>query len=90
MAIANKDLSGAFDRTRRFWKRVSRRSWRERATYGMARVKETQGDLDAATKYYSDLVAKWPNGTFTAAAKQRLEDFKQPDMKLHVRRSSHV
>ena len=54
----------------------------ERATYGLARVNETKGTkegLKAATEYYAEVVAKWPNGAFAAAAKARLEDFKHPD-----------
>ena len=54
----------------------------ERATFGMARAEETKGDLEHAMQHYSDLVKRWPDGTYAAAAKQRLEDFKQPDTKL--------
>ena len=55
---------------------------RERATFGMARVKETDGKLDAAKQLYSDIVAEWPDGAYAAAAKRRLADFKEPETKL--------
>jgi hypothetical protein len=54
----------------------------ERATFGIARAKEAQGDLEAAAKYYGDIVTKWPEGAFAAAAKQRLADFKQRETKM--------
>ena len=53
----------------------------ERATFGLARASETNGDIEAATKHYQEVVTKWPKGTYAAAAQERLDDFKQPDTK---------
>ncbi len=54
----------------------------ERATYGMARVRETEGKLDAARQFYSDIVRQWPDGAFATEAKRRLADFEERDTKL--------
>ena len=82
MALANNELKDAG----RFYEKVLDKSQSpsllERATYGLARVKETQGELEDATKKYNEVVAKWPDGAFAGAAKRRLEDFKRLDTKL--------
>ena len=47
----------------------------ERATFGLARAKESQGDAEhikQAEQLYEDVATKWPNGAFAAAASQRL------------------
>ena len=53
----------------------------ERATFGLARAQEAKGDLEAATKLYGEIAAKWPDGTYGAAASQRLQDLKRPATK---------
>jgi len=82
MALAQKDLSSAIDSYSKVLEKSQVSSLLERATYGMARAKETQGELEDATKYYKEVAEKWPDGAYAAAAKQRLEDFKRLDMKL--------
>jgi hypothetical protein len=60
-------------------------SMRERATFGLARAEEAQGDqsgLDGAKKHYAEVVANWPKGTYAAAAKQRLDDFTRRETRM--------
>jgi len=51
---------------------------RQRATYGLARAYESQGNLDKAAQSYNDLKRNWPEGAFATAAERRLEDIKSP------------
>jgi hypothetical protein len=56
----------------------------ERATFGLARAKESKGDaehIDQAERLYEEIATKWPNGTFAVAARQRLNDLKRPATK---------
>jgi hypothetical protein len=54
----------------------------ERATFGLARADEAQGDLDSAKKHYGEVVANWPKGAYAPAAKQRLDDFARRETKM--------
>jgi predicted negative regulator of RcsB-dependent stress response len=49
----------------------------QRATLGLARVYESQVELDKAQQEYKRLLKDWPNGAYTVAAKQRLDDLDQ-------------
>jgi hypothetical protein len=56
----------------------------ERATFGLARAKESKGDAESlaqAEKHYKDVVAKWPKGAYAVAAQQRAEDLGRPATK---------
>lgn len=53
----------------------------ERATFGLARAKESKGDLPSAEQYYHEIVKKWPNGAYAGAAEQRLNDLVRPETK---------
>lgn len=57
-------------------------SLRERATYGLGRAKEAQGEIESATDNYQKVVDTWPEGTYASAANERLQELKQPDTKL--------
>jgi len=81
LPLAQKELKSASESYSKVLEKSRSPVLLERATYGMARVKETLGDLDAATQLYSEVVTKWPDGAYVPAAKRRLEDFKQPDTK---------
>jgi tetratricopeptide (TPR) repeat protein len=48
----------------------------EQATYGLARAREAQGDIEQAQKAYSEIVVKWPQGTYAEVAKERVDDLK--------------
>jgi hypothetical protein len=82
MAIAQTELNSAIKSYSDVLEKSQSQSLLERATFGIARAKETQGDLEGATQRYAEVVAKWPDGTYAAAAKRRLEDFKQPNTKF--------
>jgi hypothetical protein len=82
MAISQKELSSAVEAYSKVLQHSRDQTLLERATYGMARTKETQGQLEDAAKYYKEVAEKWPEGAFAAAAKQRREDFKRLDTKL--------
>jgi hypothetical protein len=56
----------------------------ERATFSLAKAKESKGDADSiaqAEKLYAEVVANWPQGAFAAAASERLADLKRPATK---------
>ena len=49
----------------------------ERATFGLARALEAQGNLDQAEKRYQEVDQKWHDGAYAVAARRRLEDLKR-------------
>jgi hypothetical protein len=53
----------------------------QRATFGLARAKESKGDLPAAEEDYREIVRKWPNGAYSKSAQQRLDDLARPETK---------
>lgn len=55
---------------------------RQRATFGLARALESQGDLQKATERYEELAQRWPDGAYAATAASRLEDLKRPATRL--------
>jgi tetratricopeptide (TPR) repeat protein len=61
----------------------------ERATFGLARAQEAKGDLETAEKLYGEVAARWPNGTFFAAANERLQDLKRPATKRFYDQFAH-
>jgi predicted negative regulator of RcsB-dependent stress response len=80
--IAQRELKAAQESYAKILADSQSDALRERATYGMARVREIDGKLDAAKQLYSEVVSNWPDGAFAAAAKRRLADFKDPETKL--------
>ena len=46
----------------------------ERATFGLAEAYESRDDLDKAREQYRALIDHWPEGAFSALAKDRLAD----------------
>lgn len=46
----------------------------ERATFGLAEAYESKNELDSAREEYRKLLDRWPNGAFSALAKDRLAD----------------
>ena len=57
-------------------------SLQERATFGLARVKEANGDLERAEQLYDEVATKWPDGAFAAEASRRVADLKRPATKI--------
>ncbi len=53
----------------------------ERATYGLARAWEAQGDLQQAIERYEDVARTWPDGAYATEAARRTEDLKRPATK---------
>jgi tetratricopeptide (TPR) repeat protein len=78
----DKDLKDAQEAYSRILDNSRSDALSERATFGMARVRETNGKLDDAKRYYQEVVERWPDGAFAPAAKQRLADFKEAETKL--------
>jgi tetratricopeptide (TPR) repeat protein len=52
---------------------------RERATFGLARARESQGNLQKAMEHYQEVERNWPEGAYAAAAASRLADLKRAD-----------
>jgi tetratricopeptide (TPR) repeat protein len=53
----------------------------DQALYGLARAKESLGELKPASKFYQQLVETNPDGVYGRLARQRLEDLKRPSIK---------
>jgi len=80
-ATAAQELRKAVDEYLTVLKESSSEVIRERATFGLARAyealagtREGQGGLDKAIARYKEVIEKWPNGTYTSLAAQRLKD----------------
>ena len=80
--IADRELKAAQEAYSKILQKNLSETLQERATFGLARGKETGGNLDDAKRLYSAVANQWPEGAYAAAAKQRLADFKEPEMKL--------
>jgi hypothetical protein len=87
-AQAMKALSGAVASYSMVLDQCRTPSLIERATYGLARAKETQGDLGAATDLYGKVAAG--KGTYAGAASDRLQDLQLRDTKLMFDYLSHL
>jgi tetratricopeptide (TPR) repeat protein len=77
-AGANEELREAVDYYLAVQKDSSEPMFRERATFGLARAREAQGELDKAIQTYQELIDKWPEGTYAEEGRHRLEDLKRP------------
>src|SRR5690606_23613662 len=53
----------------------------ERATLGLARVYESQVQLDKARQQYQEMLSRWPEGAYAKIAQQRLDDLEQTSTK---------
>ncbi|MHC4179272.1 MAG: YfgM family protein [Planctomycetota bacterium] len=51
---------------------------RQRATFGLARARESQGDLEKAIEHYKEIGKNWPEGAYAGAAASRVEDLNRP------------
>ena len=88
-ALAQTELNKAIDLYRLVLEQTQVPMQLERATFGLARAHEAKGELEAAEKLYGEVAARWPNGTFTAAANGRLEDLKRPATKRFYDQFAH-
>lgn len=77
-ATANQELRKAVENYSRVLENSRVASFRERATFGLARAAEAQGDLEKAMGYYEQIPRDWPQGAFVEASRRRLEDLKRP------------
>jgi hypothetical protein len=80
-ATARDELSKAVNFYESVRKKGPASSLLERATFGLARAKEAKGELGPAEQLYEEVAAKWPKGTYAAAASQRAADLKRPATK---------
>ncbi len=83
-ATAQDDLNKAIAAYQQVLDKSKVPSFRERATFGLARATEAKGqapDLKQAEKLYAEVVSTWPHGAFAEAAQQRLDDLKRPETK---------
>ncbi len=75
---AKKELGKAIDGYDAALSEATNTAIRERATFGLARAWEAQGDLDKATTFYKKLVEQWPDGPYTAIATDRIAALANP------------
>jgi predicted negative regulator of RcsB-dependent stress response len=81
-ASANGQFRRATDDFMQVLDRSSDPTLRERATFGLARAREAQNQLDQAIQRYEEVVKDWPEGTFAPLAQQRLDDLKRKSTKV--------
>jgi len=77
-ATANQELRKAVENYSRVLESSRVASLRERATFGLARAAEAQGDLEKPVAYYEQIPRDWPQGAYVEASRRRLEDLKRP------------
>ncbi len=75
---ANDELTQAVDCYRKVIEGRPKAAVKERATFGLARALESQGDLPGAIETYESLTEQWPNGAFAEAATGRIADLNDP------------
>jgi tetratricopeptide (TPR) repeat protein len=81
--MANQELRDAEDDYLRvLGAKRSGSEFRERATFGLARARESQGNLQKAVEHYEEVRTQWPDGAYAKAAAARLEDLKRPETRL--------
>jgi hypothetical protein len=71
---ANLNLRKAAENYQAVLAQASTPALMERASYGLGRAREAQGDLEQALKAYRDLVQRWPKGAFAQTAEERIKD----------------
>ncbi len=82
-AVANQELREAVDHYLKVLESGTHNSiLRQRATFGLARARESQGDLEKAMQHYEDVAKSWKDGAYAAVAASRLEDLKRSDTRL--------
>jgi len=80
-AIANQELGKAIDNYSLVLGECRTSDLLQRATFGLARARETKGELEQAVAFYREVTTKWPDGVYTAAADRRLKDIESPATK---------
>jgi hypothetical protein len=80
-AIANTELTKASENYDVVLRECRDSQILHRATFGMARTKETKGELEAAANLYREVTTKWPDGVYSQAAAQRLKDIESSGTK---------
>jgi hypothetical protein len=80
-APAEEQLSKAIELYRSDMNQDDQSELIERAVFGLARARESKGELDAANRSYQDVVKNWPHGAYSAAAQQRIDDLKRTETK---------
>lgn len=78
---ANQDLRKAVEKYMAVLAASKVPAVRERATFGLARAREAQGDLEKAVEGYQQIVKDWPHGAFAKMAQERAADLKRMPIK---------
>lgn len=78
---ANEKLRKAEQHYQAVQQRASEALLQERATLGLARVYESQGNLEKAQQEYQRVLDKWPNGAYAITARERVKDLSQKSTK---------
>jgi hypothetical protein len=83
-ATAQQELTKAIELYQAVLEQSRVPSLLERATFGLARARESKGaadDINQAEQLYEEVAANWPNGAYAAAATQRRKDLDRPATK---------
>jgi predicted negative regulator of RcsB-dependent stress response len=76
-ALATMQLRKAADHYLQLLEQTRNPVLKERASYGLARVREATGELEEAIRRYEEVERTWPNGVFAQAAAERAWDLKR-------------
>jgi len=77
-ANANQELRQAVDQYTEVCDESRQPMLLERATFGLARALESQGDLEQAIQLYEDIERNWPEGAYAKEAARRAKDLARP------------
>jgi len=78
---ANQELRDAVENYRSVLDQSSSDALLQRATFGLARALEAQGNLEKAIDRYNQVSTRWPDGAYAAAATRRSEDLQRESTK---------
>lgn len=76
--VADDDLKAAVENYHFVLDEARDSVLRERATFGLARAYETQGDLEKAVERYKEVVQHYPDGLYKPVAQDRLAFLESP------------
>jgi hypothetical protein len=91
-ALAQQELSKAIELYGTVRKQSRMPSLLDRATFGLARAKETKDNAEEirqAERLYQEVVETWPDGAYAVAAGQRLADLKRQRTKQFYDQFAH-
>jgi predicted negative regulator of RcsB-dependent stress response len=78
---ANQQLGKALELYQKASEQSTSPALRAQAAFGIARTWESQGKLDSAIKYYTEVTTEWPDTVYAHMSSRRLDDLKRVSTK---------